>query len=238
LADDRNLSFVMALALREHTFRTTLLLFGATLGVLAAWILLAELQRPRLIELPVDPQSAWMTRQEQGRAERAASFGFVRGDLWAESSFTHADLLWRNTTTDAQGAAEDVRARANLERALAYAPHRGDVWLLMALLAERFKWSGVRPDALLKMCFYTAPKEITLVPQRLALWFRLGGIDELETQDMIERDIRLLLARGANAKSDLTNAYKTMLPGNRQVVDRIIGKVDPNLATSLRLPAR
>src|SRR5262245_17540667 len=124
--------------------RISLLILCAVCAILATWIIIAEIQRPPMVRLPLDAQEAWRAHQQRGRAEAAASFALVRGDLWAESGFTYANLLW----ADEAGAGLDARARSNLERALRFSPHRGDVWLTLAGLATRYKWQDARTDAL------------------------------------------------------------------------------------------
>ncbi len=52
-------------------------------------------------------------RGDQQSAKRAALIARVRGDLWAESAFTHSDLLWRDpaSTQDLGGGAATTHGR-------------------------------------------------------------------------------------------------------------------------------
>jgi len=215
--------------------RIALAIFSVVCAVQAAWIVAPEFQRPRTIRIPLDAQAASRARPEQDRAERAASLAIVRGDLWAESGFTYADLLWSDA---AQGGVVNDTARADLERALKYSPHRGDVWLMLAALVDRYKSPTPLPSALLKMSFYTAPNELILLPQRLMLSFRVQGIEDPDTQDMIKRDLRKLLSRTPDSKSVLVAAYKKALPGNRPFIERIVSEVDPLLAKTMHSESR
>ncbi len=126
-------------------FRGGLLVFSALLALLSAWIIVAEYYRPPRIQLLADRQASLPRGDsvDQQNARRAASIARVRGDLWAESAFTHSDLLWREppTTQDTGGEAGND-TRLDLENAIRYAPHRGDVWLMLAAMAERYHWQG------------------------------------------------------------------------------------------------
>ena len=73
-------------------FRVALLLFAVLLGGQSIWILTAEILRPSSFELPTTAQAA-VTSADRNAAARAASFGVVRGDLWAEYALTYLDLL-------------------------------------------------------------------------------------------------------------------------------------------------
>ena len=75
-------------------FRLTALLFAILLGAQCLWLVLAELARPSINQLPTDMASAAAAAKQRDAAFRAASIGAIRSDLWAEAAFTYADLLW------------------------------------------------------------------------------------------------------------------------------------------------
>ena len=157
--------------------RVALTLFGVFLSAQAAWILLAERHRLNHIRLPVDGKTATMAFAEQDKIKRAASLAVVRGDLWAEIVFTYGSQLWtdRAIWLDA-GEQLNTEALKSLTRALRYSPHRGDVWLMFAALADQYKWSGYQPSLLLKMSYYTAPNELALLPLRLKVSLHAKGV--------------------------------------------------------------
>ena len=107
-------------------FRLATLLFAMLLGVQCVWLLLAEFSRPAIDRLPTDAEAADAARNKRSSARWAATFGAIRGELWAESAFTYADLMW----SDAGSGANLARARSSLERALTAAPHQSSIWLL------------------------------------------------------------------------------------------------------------
>ena len=75
-------------------FRLAILLFAMLLGVQCVWLLLAEFSRPDIYRLPTDAATATAAPNERINAGRAAMIFAIRGDLWAESTFTYADLMW------------------------------------------------------------------------------------------------------------------------------------------------
>jgi hypothetical protein len=125
--------------------RVGLAAFSLVLTAQAIWILLAEFQHPRRVRVPVDQRASVEAALDQAWAGRAAKFAAVRGDLWAQSAFTYSSLLW--TDKGASSAATIDEARIRLERALRFSPHRGDVWLLLAAMADRYDWKGLKRQA-------------------------------------------------------------------------------------------
>jgi len=209
--------------------RVALALFGVLLSTQAAWILLAERYRLNHIRLPVDGKTAAIAFAERDKIKHAASLAVVRGDLWAESAFAYVGQLWidRAIELDASGQLS-MEALKTLTRALRYSPHRGDVWLMFAALADQYKWSGYQPSLLLKMSYYTAPNELTLFPLRLNVSLHAKGvIDDAELQDMVRRDISVILTRAPALKPALVAAYRSALPQGKVFAERVISEIDP-----------
>jgi hypothetical protein len=213
-----------------------LTLFGIFLSAQAAWILLAERYPSSHIGLPLDAKAATNAFAERDRIRQAASLAVVRGDLWAESAFTYAGRLWSDQTTDSNAADKSNAEVLNaLNQALRYAPHRGDVWLMFAALADQYKWAGYRAGALLKMSYYTAPNELALFPLRLNVSLRArGAIDDAELQDLVRRDIGVILTRVPALKPALVAAYRSALPQGKTFVERVISDIDPGYLSVVR----
>ena len=209
--------------------RVALALFGVFLSAQAAWILLAERQRLNHIRLPVDRMTATIAFAEQDQSKQAASLAAVRGDLWAESAFAHGGQLWIDRAMELDAGDQlNAEARTTLTRALRYSPHRGDVWLMFAALADQYKWSEYQPSLLLKMSYYTAPNELALFPLRLDVSLHTKGvIDDAELQDMVRRDISVILTRAPALKPALVAAYRSALPQGKVLADRVISEIDP-----------
>ena len=209
--------------------RVALTSFSVFLTAQAAWILLAERHRLNHIRLPVDGRTAAIAFAERDKIKQAASLAVVRGDLWAESAFTYGSLLWidRAIWLDA-GDQLNTEALKTLTRALRYSPHRGDVWLMFAALANKYKWSGYQPSLLLKMSYYTAPNELALLPLRLDVSLHAKGmIDDAELQDMVRPDTSVILTRAPALKPALVAAYRSALPQGKVFAERVISEIDP-----------
>jgi hypothetical protein len=116
-----------------------------------------------------------------------------------------------------------------LTSALRYSPHRGDVWLVFAALADQYKWPGYQPSLLLKMSYYTAPNEVALFPLRLNVSLHAQGvIDDVELQDMVRRDISIILTQAPALKPALVAAYRSALPQGKVFAERAISEIDPS----------
>lgn len=218
-------------------FRAGLLVFSTVLALLSAWIVVAEYYRPPRVQLLVNRQTSLSHGDpaDQQNAKRAASIAQVRGDLWAESAFTHSDLLWREPVAapdNSDAASNDTRQ--DLEKAIRYAPHRGDVWLMLAAMADRYHWRGFQPGALLKMSYYTAPNELALFPLRLQVSLQANNLKDPEIQDQIKRDIRLVVTKIPSLKPALVAAYKAAPPASKTMVERLISEIDPTYVAAMR----
>jgi hypothetical protein len=210
------------------SFRVGLALFGIFLAAQAAWILLPETNHTNRIQLTADGKFATIAPVEQDKIRRAASLAVVRGDLWAESAFTYGDPLPTNQAMDHVGDKSNTEALKPLTEALRYSPHRGDVWLVFAALADQYKWAGYQPSSLLKMSYYTAPNELALFPLRLNVSLRTKeAIDDAELQDMVRRDISVVLTRAPALRPALVTAYKSALPQGKAFAERVISEIDP-----------
>jgi hypothetical protein len=209
--------------------RVALTLFGVFLFAQAAWILLAERHRLNHIRLPVDGRTATIAFAEQDKSKQAASLAVVRGDLWAESAFTFGGQLWTDRAIWLDGGDQlNTEALKTMTRALRYSPHRGDVWLMFAALADKYKWSGYQPSLLLKMSYYTAPNELALLPLRLNVSLHAKGVtDDAELKDMVRRDISVILTRAPALKPALVAAYRSALPQGKVFAERVISEIDP-----------
>jgi hypothetical protein len=219
----------------HNVFRLTALLFAILLGVQCLWLVLAELVRPSVRQLPIDLASAAAAATQRDAASRAASIGAIRSDLWAEAAFTYADLLWGETNeaiANANPASTLPRVRATLTRALNDGPHQSSAWLLLAGLSLRFPSLGFDVLETLKMSYYTGPSEHALVPLRLRIAAQLDGSKDIEMRQFISRDLRMLLAR--NQKSAIAEAYNVASPSGKRFIESTIKDIDPMALDALQ----
>jgi len=216
-------------------FRLTALLFAILLGAQCLWLVLAELARPGIHELPTDAASATAAAKQRDAALRAASIGAIRSDLWAEAAFAYADLLWgekNKAIANANPASTLLHARATLTRALDDGPHQSSAWLLLAGLSLRFPSPGFDALEPLKMSYYTGPSEQPLVPLRLRIAVQLDGSKDIEMRQFISRDLRMLLAQ--NQKSAIAEAYNVASPSGKRFIESTIKDIDPSALDSLQ----
>jgi hypothetical protein len=218
---------------RSHfAFRLVTLLFAMLLGIQSVWLLLAELSRPDISQLPTNAASAATARNKRMKATWAARIGAIRGDLWAESAFTYADLMW----DDVGGGTTLAQARSSLEHALIDAPDQPSAWLLLAVLGSRHQAPGIDPKEALRMSYYTGPSELELMPMRLRVAVRSDAFSDIELRDAISREVRLLFAH--QQKPAIVAAYNTAPSVGKQFIEQTIREIDPSAAESLRASAQ
>ena len=210
----------------HFAFRFAVLTFALLLGLQCIWLLLAELSRPNLNRLPTDTQAAAAAVTQRSDAAWAAGIGTIRGDLWAESAFTYADLLWTTPSSDPDSTGSLEQARTRLYQALDDAPHQSGAWLLLAGLASRYRWSNLNATEALKMSYYTGPSEGTLMPLRLSVATRSEAVGDAEVQEFVRRDLRLLLSR--QQKSAVTEAYAGASPAGKHLIEGAVREIDPS----------
>lgn len=216
----------------QTRFRLVTIGFAVVLGAQCIWLLLAELSRPGISQLPTDPQSAAIAATQRIDANWAAAIGAIRGDLWAQSAYTYANLLGDNSTSETDLSQSLDRARERLDRAVRYGPHRADVWLLLAGLAIRHQWSHPDPKEALRMSYYTGPSELPLIPLRLNVAVHLDDFNDSELQQLARRDLRVLMAH--QGKQAVVQAYRSARPAGKIFIERTIGETDPTFVDSLR----
>ncbi len=222
-------------ASRSVPVRTAMIAIGILLAGQAAWIVLAELERPAGLTFPLDQREAAAMRPDQSAAHRAAARAVVRGDLWADSALSLAGVLWPNPAAGGSGGMPVQQTLEALSNALRYAPHRGDMWLMLADLTSRYGLPGLQPDPLLKMSFYTAPSQRELISTRIATALRAKTLPEDdELQDMVRRDIALAVSDRASFQPFLSAAYAAAPPQGKAFADRVIADIDPAYINMLR----
>jgi hypothetical protein len=212
-------------------FRLSLVLWATLLGMQCIWLVSAELVRPGVIQMPTDKLTAAAAASHSEAVDRAASIGVIRGDLWAEAAFTHAESLWGGTGN----LSDSSHARAVLERATRDAPHRSDVWLLVAGLAQRFASTGFDPTEALRMSYYTGSSEMRLIPFRMMVAIKRDEFDDVELHEFISHDIRLLLDRKQVAP--ITDAYLEASAKGKKFLVQTVREIDPSALSAVRKDA-
>lgn len=219
-------------------FRLTTLLFAVLLGAQCSWLLLTELSRTGIDRLPTSlaSASAASTKKQRDKADWAALIGGIRGELWAESAFTYADLLFSENAKSLDADGNLARARTRLNHALDDAPHQSGAWLLLAGLAVRYPSPGYDASGALKMSYYTGASEQNLMPLRLSIAARSSTFSDVEIRQFVSRDIRLLLGR--KQKIEIAEAYDGASLAGRNFIEYAIEDIDPSALASLRKNAQ
>jgi hypothetical protein len=212
-------------------FRLGMLAFAAILAAQSVWILLAELSRPGVDRLPPDARAATAATKLRSAAAWAAYIGIVRGDLWAESAFTYADLLWLDAAPGNERLAALHQARIRLDRALTDAPHQSGAWLLLGGLASRYSLPNIDAVEALKMSYYTDPSDPELAPLRLRVAAELEGLSDIDLQQFVGRDLRLLFTR--HQSSAVIEAHNAASPAGRRFIEETVKTIDPSAVGAL-----
>ena len=205
--------------------------YSLVLITISLWILLAQLASPGLTTLPTTPQQAASAAQYRSAARWAASFGALRGDLWAELSYTYAELQWADTKSVDALVVE--QAKASTVRAVSLAPANSAVWLLIAELAARYAWQSPSPIEAMKMSYYTGPEQRALRSLRVRVSGRLDISADPELERLFQREIEAILTSQPDLKPALLDAYAQARPRVRSIIEDTAKRVDPAFAQAL-----
>jgi hypothetical protein len=217
-------------------FRGTVFVFAFVLGCQATWILAAEIFRPSLPGFPVNAQAVAAAAANRNEATMAASFGFIRGDLWAESALTYLDMFWSGDSDSASAQVPMMieRAREVADRALTFVPHDARIWLVLAGIDSRFDWLNRKMAAELRMSYYTGANETDLIPLRLLLAVRSEALADWDFQQLVRHDLRTIFTRKPELKPAILTAYRDALPIGQQFLEETLAEIDPALLARLR----
>jgi hypothetical protein len=220
----------------QGLFRGTILVFAFVLGCQAMWILAAEFPHRSLTGFPATAEAATAAAANRDAAALAASFGFIRGDLWAEYALTYLNLLLSDERDSASTQASTMieQARGVADRALAFAPHDARIWLVLASIDSRFDWLNHKAAAALRISYYTGANETDLIPLRLLLAIHSDALADKDFQLLVRHDIRTIVTRKPELKPAILAAYRDALPIGQQFLEETLEEVDPTLLGKLR----
>jgi hypothetical protein len=212
------------------------MLFAGVLACHAIWVLLAEWYRPALPGFPVDAHAAEALVAQRDAAASAASYGIMRGDLWAENALTYANILWDENGPSPNG--EDTktigRVRDIADRALTLDPYDAGTWLVLAGVELQFRPIDQKmAAAAIRMSYYTGPNETKIIPLRLHLAVRSEALADKDFQQLVRHDIRVIVTRNPDLKAAILSAFAHAPPAGQQFVRQTLMDLDPSLLSKL-----
>lgn len=222
-------------------FRAVVGALAAMIGILALWILVAELLCPRLTYFPSNSNEARALYAARGSAATAAEVGMIRGDLWTVAAITRAASLLFGATGSAPeqaSQAEVENMRATAPRAARLSPHDSRIWLVLAGINVRLGGDNPRTAEILKLSYYTGPNEFSLIPLRLLLAVQSSAISDEELQSLVALEIRRIVIQRPDLKPAIALAYKNALPKGREVIEATLEKTDPSFLATIAVPSR
>ena len=216
------------------SFRTVLFGLAGLLGLLAIWILAAEIYRTAVSYRPSRPATASAT--SRFRPTLAPWFGMFRGDLWADDAVALAAELAREKARGSGSSVPEatIKLRSAAERAVALAPHDARLWLLLAAIDAQIDPLDTKVAAALKMSYYSGPNETALMPVRLLLAARTETVADPELQSLFARELRVIVSQAPDLKSAVVESYRDALPENRRLIDTTVGDVDQNFLAAIK----
>jgi len=222
---------------RYMLFRLIVLIFSLVLMCQATWILASELARPPLIGVPNSSAAAAAAAGNRKQAALAASFGVVRGDLWAQDALTYFELFLNDglMVANEKVIASAPEARDAAYRALHFAPHDARIWLILAALDSRLDWLRGETASSLQMSYYTGANESALIPLRLRLAVQSPSLDEKDFQQLVRHDIQNIALRKPDLEFAIALAYRDAPLQGRQLIEDALNEIDPSLMKRLRL---
>ena len=210
-------------------FRETLLAFSFVVGCYSVWNLGAESCREAISYFPISAQDTATVSRGRHATTLAASFGVIRGDLWAECALTYLSIFWNDGRQIAvtQPTDEMAQARRVAYRALSYAPYDSRIWLMLASIDVKLKRDA---RSALQMSYYTGPNEAQLIPLRLILATESDAIDDVQIQQFVKHDIRIILSRAPPQTQAIVTAYHLASSDGQQFLENTVVEFDPTLS--------
>jgi len=158
----------------------------------------------------------------------------VRGDLWAALFFTFADAIVSRSGRDF-GAIETLNeALPAAQRALVFAPFQGEVWLLLAAMAQDYELQAPNTIDALTMSYYTAPYNLALAALRLSVATRGNAVRDPGLRQLVEQDLQIILASKPEMRPTVLAAYATASAEGKHLIESVAQQADPSFQMQLQ----
>jgi hypothetical protein len=159
------------------------------------------------------------------QAELAAQVGTLRGDLWKRAGWALMREPASSSSTQGKDAVRDAAEDA-FRRALERSPMDSEAWFGLALATQQL--GGPTSSAALKMSYYTGFNTRALLADRLMLLASTDISGDPELQDMMRRQVALILNRLPELEPILKRAYSIADTANRQLIARQLRELGKN----------
>lgn len=184
--------------------------------------------------LAVEALAGHESRQARPRAPLPDALG-GDGDFRSGKLAPAPQLTANEAAASRPGAGIHPAAPTALAGALQYSPLRGDLWIMLAAISR--KQTSVEYDvaALLKLSYYTAPNDLALLPLRLTVALgEVSVVSEPELRELVQRDVKIALARQPTLRSALIAAYQSASAEGRAFVDNLLSERDSAALQNMR----
>jgi hypothetical protein len=166
--------------------------------------------------------SAWWLAAEAMRDDPAlaAQTGVLRGELWLRYGWAAAGGPNASAAIerDRQHDHRADQAEAAFRRSVDLSPMNARAWFGLAWIGERFDWLNRGSSKALKMSYYTGFNDRDLIADRLLLLAQADTSADLELQDLLRQQIRLILSRAPELEAAAARAYGAATEANRKII--------------------
>jgi hypothetical protein len=209
---------------------------ASILAIQSAWILAAELTRPKTHFFPRTGIDARDAATHNSAAAAAARIGWPRGDLWNDYAVTAnapvVSVIEDGVMPTASSLNNDTGHVA--ERAARLAPSDPRAWLLLAMENMRSESDEGKALAQMKMSYYTSPYNGDLFPLRMQIAARLPGITDEELNSFVEYELGIAIRKNPSLKPSIASAYRAAGSAGRRFFETTLEKQDPSFLAELK----
>ena len=139
-----------------------------------------------------------------------------------------------NEKTPAEQKAINERAQIAVRVALSQAPCDSQIWLALAMLQSRIDQRDPKIIESLKMSYFTAPNDVSLMPVRLVTATLVGATADADFTQVVRGDIRLILTRRPDLRIALSTAYRRGSAKGKALLEEAVSSIDPQFVPALR----
>lgn len=162
--------------------------------------------------------------------------------LRSDGELRPGNLPFAPQPTANETAASHQTALNTFAQALRYSPLRGDLWLMLAAISKEQKTPAHDVAALLKLSYYTAPNDLTLLPLRLTVALGASSaLSEPELRELVQRDVKIAFANQPTLRPALVAAYESASADGKTLVEHLVSDWDPirlqGTRKEIRVPA-